>query len=58
MIDRYFIDENNILHTFRGNEKYITFENITSDEQAQTIIDGLNGEDEQAFYLFESNFID
>ena len=58
MIDRYYIDETNILHTFRGEEKYITFENITSDEQAQTIIDGLNGEDERTFYLFESNFID
>ncbi len=58
MIDRFYIDENNILHTFRGNEKYITFENITSDEQAQTIIDGLNGEDKRAFYLFESHFID
>ena len=46
MIDRYYIDENNVLHTFRG------------DEQAQTIIDGLNGEDEKAFYLFESQFID
>ena len=58
MIDRFYIDENNILHTFIGIEKYITFENITSDEQAQTIIDGLNGEDERAFYLFESQFID
>jgi hypothetical protein len=48
MIDRYYIDENNVLHTFIGDEKY-----ITSDEQAQTIIDGLNGEDERAFYLFE-----
>jgi hypothetical protein len=58
MIDRYYIDEQNVLHTFRGEEKYLTFENITSDEQAQTIIDGLNGEDERAFYLFESYFID
>jgi hypothetical protein len=58
MIDRYYIDKKNVLHTFRGDEKYITFENITSDEQAQTIIDGLNGEDERAFYLFESQFID
>ncbi len=57
MIDRYYIDENNVLHTFKGVEKYITFENITSDEQAQTIIDGLNGEDERTFYLFESQFI-
>ena len=58
MIDRYYIDENNVLHTFKGDEKYITFENITSDEQAQTIIDGLNGEDERAFYLLEAHFID
>ena len=58
MIDSFYIDENNILHTFVNGEKYITFENITSDEQAQTIIDGLNGEDERAFYLFESQFID
>jgi hypothetical protein len=58
MIDRYYIDENNVLHTFIGKEKYITFEFITSDEQAKTIIDGLNGEDERAFYLFESHFID
>ena len=57
MIDRYYIDENNVLHTFIGDEKYITFDYITSDEQAQTIIDGLNGEDERAFYLFESQFM-
>ena len=36
MIDRYYIDENNVLHTFKGDEKYITFDYITSDEQAQT----------------------
>ena len=58
MIDKYYIDESNVLHTFIGDEKYITFENITSDEQAQTIIDGLNGEDERAFYLLEAHFID
>ena len=58
MIDRYYIDEKNVLHTFKGEEKHITFENITSEEQAQTIIDGLNGEDERDFYLFESHFID
>jgi hypothetical protein len=58
MIDRYYIDENSVLHTFIGDEKYITFDYITSDEQAQTIIDGLNGEDERAFYLFESQFMD
>ena len=58
MIDRFYIDENNVLHTFIGNEKYITFEFISSDEQAQNIIDGLNGEDERAFYLFESHFMD
>ena len=40
MIDRDYIDEKNVLHTFIGDEKYITFEFITSNEQAQTIIDG------------------
>ena len=57
MIDRYYIDENNVLHTIKGDEKYITFDYIINDEQAQTIINGLNGEDERAFYLFESQFI-
>lgn len=57
MIDRYCIDVNNVLHTFIGDEKYITFDYITSDEHAQTIIDGLNGEDERVFYLFESQFM-
>jgi hypothetical protein len=58
IINSFFIDSENILHTFVDGEPYITFENITSDEQAQTIIDGLNGEDERTFYLFESNFMD
>ena len=58
MIDRYYIDEKNVLHTFIGDEKYITFDYITSEEQVQTIIGRLNGEHERAFYLFESQFID
>ena len=58
MINRYYIDEKNVLHIFKSDEKYITFEYITSNEQAQTIIEGLNGEDERDFYLFESHFID
>jgi hypothetical protein len=48
----------NVLHTCKGDKKYITFDYITSDEQLQTIIDGLNDKDERAFYLFESQFID
>ncbi len=56
-INSFIIDSENILHTFVNGTPYLTFENITSNEQAQTIIDGLNGEDERCFYLFESNFI-
>jgi hypothetical protein len=49
MLDRYYIDDINLLNTFIGNKKYITIDYITNDEQVQTIIDGLNGEDERAF---------
>jgi hypothetical protein len=57
-ICRYYIDKNNVLQSFVVNEKYLKLEYITSDEQAQKIIDCLNGEDESAFYLFESQFLD
>jgi hypothetical protein len=57
MIDNYYIDETNTLHTYIGKEKYIVFENITTDEQAKEIIDGLNGGDSKSFKEFESHFI-
>ena len=51
-IDSYYIDESNVLHTFVGDLKHITFENITSNEQAESIISDLNGENDECYYNF------
>jgi hypothetical protein len=51
-IDSYYIDESNVLHTFVGDLKHITFEDITSNEQAESIISDLNGENDECYYNF------
>jgi hypothetical protein len=51
-IDNYYIDENNVLHTFIGDLKHITFEDVTSNEQAECIIADLNGENDECYYNF------
>lgn len=51
-INSYHIDENNVLHTFIGDLKHITFQDITSNEQAESIIADLNGENDECYYNF------
>ena len=51
-IDSYYIDDNNVLHTFIGDLKHITFEGVTSNEQAETIIFDLNGGNDESYYNF------
>ena len=51
-IDNYYIDENNVLHTFIGDLKHITFEDVLSNEQAECIIADLNGENDECYYNF------
>jgi hypothetical protein len=51
-INSYYIDENKVLHTFIGDLKHITFEDITSNEQAESIIADLNGENDECYYNF------
>jgi hypothetical protein len=41
-ITSYYIDENDTLHTFIHDAKHVTISNVTSDEQAQELIDELN----------------
>ena len=51
-INSYYIDGNNVLHTFIGDLKHITFADITSNEQAESIIDDLNGQNDECYYNF------
>ena len=51
-INSYYIDENNVLHIFIGDLKHITFQDITSNEQAESIIADLNGENDECYYNF------
>jgi hypothetical protein len=51
-IDSYYIDDNNVLHTFIGNLKHITLEDVTSNEQAESIIFDLNGGNDESYYNF------
>ena len=51
-IDSFYIDDNNVLHTYIGDLKHITFEDVTSIEQAQNIISDLNGENDECYYNF------
>lgn len=41
-ITSYFIDDNNVLHTYIRELKHVTIENVRDDEQAKKIIDELN----------------
>lgn len=51
-IDSYYIDDNNVLHTFIGDLKHITFEDVKSNEQAESIIFDLNGGNDESYYNF------
>lgn len=42
MITSYYIDENKTLHTFIGELKHLTFENVQTEEQAEEIINQIN----------------
>jgi hypothetical protein len=37
-ITNYYIDGKNVLHTFIGNLKHITFKNVYSEDQAKKLI--------------------
>jgi len=41
-ITSYYIDENKVLHTYIGNSKHVTISDVTTDEQAQQLIDEEN----------------
>jgi len=43
-ITSYYIDDNNVLHTYCGNLKHFTFEEVYSDKQAERLIDEINNE--------------
>lgn len=38
MITSYYIDENNVLHTFVGDMEHITISDVDSDERAKELI--------------------
>lgn len=48
LIDSYYILKNT-LHTFIGEEEHITISNISSDIQAENLIDALNCEINEAY---------
>ena len=41
-ITSYYIDENNILHTYIGNLKHVTISEVFSEDEAKEIIKELN----------------
>ena len=43
-ITSYYIDDNNVLHTYIGDIKHVTISEVFSEEQAESIIDELNSE--------------
>ena len=43
-ITSYFIDENNVLHTFIGELKHITISDVFTDEQAEELINELDNQ--------------
>ncbi len=43
-ITSYFIDDNNVLHTWIGNVKHVTISDVVSKEQAEELVDELNAE--------------
>lgn len=42
MITSYYIDDNNVLHTYIGEAAHVTISDVMSDQQANQIIDELN----------------
>jgi hypothetical protein len=44
IITSYYIDENNVLHTYIEDKKHITISDIFTDEQAEEMIKELNEE--------------
>lgn len=44
-ITSYFIDNNNVMHTYCGELKHVTLLDVLNDEQAQRLIDTLNAEE-------------
>ena len=43
-IDSYYIDDDNIMHTFIGKLTHVTISDVVSDEQAEELIGELNDE--------------
>jgi hypothetical protein len=43
-ITSYYIDKENTLHTWMGQVKHVTISDVTSDEQAEELIEELNAE--------------
>ena len=43
-ITSYFIDDNDVMHTYCGELKHITMSDVKNDEQAEKIINELNSE--------------
>jgi hypothetical protein len=43
-ITSYYIDNNNKLHAYIGESLYVTISEVYNEEQAESIIDELNGE--------------
>lgn len=43
-ITSYYIDENNVLHTYIGNTKHVTISDVFSDKEALEIIEKLENE--------------
>lgn len=44
-ITSYFIDDDNLLHTYCGEFKHVTIADVLNDEEAERIIRELNEED-------------
>ena len=43
-ITSYYIDENNVLHTWIGDKKHVTISDVKTKEEAEELIDELNAE--------------
>jgi hypothetical protein len=43
-ITSYYIDENYIMHTYIGNEKYVTISNVFTDDDAERLINELDNQ--------------
>ena len=46
-ITSYTIDDNNVMHTYIGDLKHVTVNDVTSDEQAERLCNELDAEREE-----------